>query len=209
MTAQTQTQDVLLTSVRAFIEATAAKQPTPGGGSVAGVVGGLAVALGEMALNFTKGKKKFAEHEAVHAHLSERLARAREMFAQLVYDDIQAYSMYQNASRMDAGTEKDQAAELALAAAINVPREMAKLALAVMEDLAGLVDKCNPYLISDLTAAAALAVAVVRLCDYNVGINTPNLTDRQAAQDIQTASKTDRQRADKLLQQIETDAAKH
>ena len=38
--------DVLSLSVREFAAATAAKTPTPGGGSVAGAVGAVGVALG-------------------------------------------------------------------------------------------------------------------------------------------------------------------
>ena len=49
--------------VKDFIAATAAKTPTPGGGSVAGAVGAMGVALGQMSLVFTQVKKKFAEHE--------------------------------------------------------------------------------------------------------------------------------------------------
>ena len=98
--------------------------------------------------------------------------------------------------------------QLALAAAVNVPREMTKLALALQDDLAALVDKCNPYLISDLTAAATLAAAVARLSDYNVKINIPQLTDRQAADDIGQASQADLDRADQTLRDIEQTAAK-
>ena len=60
-----ETIDLLSMTVRDFAAATAARQPTPGGGSVAGVVGALGAALGGMALAFTRGKKKFAEHEAL------------------------------------------------------------------------------------------------------------------------------------------------
>ncbi len=207
MTNEAAKSDVLAKSVREFIEATAAKTPTPGGGSVAGVVGGLAVALGEMALNFTRGKKKYAEHEEYYAHLGRRMEKARQMFDSLVADDIQAYGLYREASAMEAGDEKDKAMQLALAASTDVPRQTTKLALAVLGDLAAFVDKCNPYLISDLTAAATLAAAVTRLSDYNVAINTPWLDDKDAANDIRQASLTDLDKADAMRQQIEQAAA--
>ena len=59
----------------------------------------------------------------------------------------------------------------------------------------------------DLTASAALAVAAVRLSHYNVQINIPQLTDRQAAEDIGAASKADLDRAGELLSEIEQAAA--
>jgi len=201
--------DVLSASVREFAAAAAAKTPTPGGGSVAGVVGALGVALGEMSLNFTKGKKKYAEHEDYYAHLSRRLARARGMFQDLVGDDVQAYRLYQAATRREDGPEKDEAVQLATAAAIDVPRQAAKLAVAVLEDLKQFAPRSNPWLITDLLAAATLAVAAVRLSDYNVRINVPQVADRQQAGEVRQSSADDLARAEKLLAEIESAAAEH
>ncbi|MBN1555019.1 MAG: cyclodeaminase/cyclohydrolase family protein [Phycisphaerae bacterium] len=195
--------EMLRSSVQEFVAATAARQPTPGGGSVAGVVAALATALGEMSLNFTRGKKKFAEHEDFYAHLGARMEKTRGMFLTLIADDITAYGMYSRAMKLPEGPEKSDAEALALAAAIDVPREMAKLALALLEDLLSLSDKCNPWLVSDLIAAGTLAAAVTVLCDLNVRINAKNLSDTQAANDLRTASTADRNRAAELAKQIE------
>lgn len=195
-------KDILNDSVRDFISATAAKQPTPGGGSVAGVVASMAVSLGEMALNFTKGKKKYADVAEFHETVGRRLKKARNMFLDLVADDMQAFGMYCEANAMEDGPEKDEASALALAAAIDVPREAAKLALAVLKDLKELADKCNPWLISDLVAAAILASAAAGLCDLNVRINARNLTGQEQT-DILAASKADRETAAKLAAEIE------
>jgi len=195
--------EMLSMSVREFAAATAAKRPTPGGGSVAGVVGSLGVGLGEMALNFTKGKKKFAEHEEYYAHLGGRWAKAREMFQQLVCDDVAAFANYQEASRMDDSPEKDEAMQVAIAAAIAVPREAAKLSLALLADLRELADKCSKWLVSDLVASAALAEATCRLSDYNVRINVPSVSDAAAAADLRTASADDLARSVALREQIE------
>lgn len=203
MTSEQKDQDLLAQTVRQFIAATAAKQPTPGGGSVAGVVGALGTALGEMCLNYTRGKKAFAEHEEFYAHLGKRLERARGMFQDLVAEDAEAYQLYLNSVKMPEGSEREEASQLALAASIDVPREMAKLSLAVMADMAELAEKCNPQLISDLKAAAALAAATARLSHYNVLINTPHLTDKQATEDILAGSQSDVDRADALLKSIE------
>ena len=191
MTDDQKQPDLLSMTVRQFVAATAGKTPTPGGGSVAGVVGALAVALGEMALNFSIGKKKFADRAGEHQHLLSRFARAREMFQQLVADDIAAFTTYQEASRLPDGPEKDQAMEIATAAAIDVPREAAKLALAVLGDLETLAKMCNQHLISDLVAGAALCEAVSRLCDYNVRINVVNVRDRGAAEQLRSGSASD------------------
>ena len=189
--------------VKDFIAATAAKTPTPGGGSVAGAVGAMGVALGQMSLVFTQGKKKFAEHEDYYGHLADRLAKACQMFQDLVADDAKAYQLYQGASRQDDGPEKDEAVQLATAAAIDVPREAMKLALAVMDDMKELAGKVNPWLITDLMASATLLAAAVRLSDYNVRVNIPTLTDSAAAAEVKQSSADDLARAVTLLDEIE------
>jgi formiminotetrahydrofolate cyclodeaminase len=195
--------DILTLPARDFVSAVAAKTPTPGGGSVAGLVGSLGVALGEMALQFTRGKKKYAEHEPLHARLTQRFEHARRMFQDLIADDIAAFQFYQEASGQPDGPAKTEAVQLATAAAIAVPREMTKLALAIMEDLLELSTRSNPYLITDLMAGAVLSAAAIRLSDYNVRINVPQLADRQAAQEIRQSSTNDLARAQALLEAIE------
>lgn len=196
-------KDYLAKPVREFIAETAARSPTPGGGSVAGVVGALAAALGEMSLNFTRGKKKFAVHEEHYARLAQRLARVRGMFEDLVADDVTAYSLYQKATSLPDGPEKDEAAQLALAAAIDVPREAAKLAVALLGDLQDLADKCSRWLASDLLAAGALAVATVRLCDYNVRINAPALADAEQIAELRESSAGDVRQAVRIHGEME------
>jgi formiminotetrahydrofolate cyclodeaminase len=198
-----QPQDYLSLSVRDFVAATAARTPTPGGGSVAGVAGALGAALGHMALGFTQGKKKFAAHEPYYQHLAPRLAKFQTMFELLVADDVAAYRLYQDSTHLGDGPEKEQTVQLALAAATNVPRETAKTALALLEDLREFAPKCSPFLITDLLAAAALAATVARLSDYNVRVNAPNLADRAAAGEIHAASAADLQRATAVLAEIE------
>jgi formiminotetrahydrofolate cyclodeaminase len=191
----TPTPDILQSSVEEFVTAASAKTPTPGGGSVAGVVGALGVALGRMTLNFSIGKKALTEHEAYHAELAIRLETACDTMLDLVRYDIAAYQEYQQANRLPDGDDKTRAVEKATAAAIDVPRKTTKAALALLEDMKELAGKCNKWLITDLLAAGALAVAAATLSDYNVRINLPNMTDRAAAENLRNASRDDLARA--------------
>ena len=50
-------------SLNDFLNAAAAKQPAPGGGSVAALAGALAASMGEMVLNYSVGKKSLVAHE--------------------------------------------------------------------------------------------------------------------------------------------------
>lgn len=203
-------EDLLAIPVREFLARTAAKSPTPGGGSVAALVGALAAALGEMSLNFTRGKKKYAAHEAWYAELAGRLAAGRAGFEQLVADDVAAYGLYQSAAGLpDDDPTRAAAQAQALQAAIAVPRRAAQASLALLGDLRAFVDKCNPYLLSDLVAAASLAVATLRLSDYNVRINARQMADAAAARQLRQASRDDVRRGAELRDRIEQLAEAH
>ncbi len=196
-------QDILQQPVSQFLADLAAKRPAPGGGSVAGLVAALSAALGRMSLAYSRGKSALAEHEAVHARIQRRLETAGALAQRLIAEDIEAFGLYQQVRSMDDGPDKTQARRTALAAAINVPRELTKLALAVLDDLLALVDKTAAWLISDLQAGAALAVATVRLCEYNVETNAAGLDDTTAAGDLIAAAAADTRRADQRLAAIE------
>ncbi|MFW6132670.1 MAG: cyclodeaminase/cyclohydrolase family protein [Planctomycetota bacterium] len=200
-------ENLLELSVRDFAAATAERTATPGGGSVAGVVGALSAALGEMSLNFTRGKKKYAAHAEAHEKLAGRLVRARAMFEQLVADDAAAYRLYRDATKCADGPDRDEAVAVATAATIDVPREVAKLSVALLRDLKALAPTSNPHLITDLLGAATLAAATCRLCDYNVRVNLANVADRAAAEDIRRASAEDVAAADALRDELEVAAA--
>ena len=59
-----------------FVAATASRQPTPGGGSVAALAGALAAALAQMVAGLTVGRKKYA---AVDAEAQAILAEAENL----------------------------------------------------------------------------------------------------------------------------------
>src|SRR3954454_25286857 len=78
-------------TIDAFLTAAAAKQPTPGGGSVTALAGALAAAMGEMVLNYSVGKKSLAQFQPeLQAGLRE-LGRARGLLLQLMEEDQVAY----------------------------------------------------------------------------------------------------------------------
>lgn len=174
------TTDVLSLSVREFLERTGTRTPTPGGGSVAALVGALAAALGQMVARYTLGNAKYATHEpAVRIWLDE-LDRARHAFCALVEEDIAAYARFSAAIKAgtpDATVEKAQA----LATATAVPMEMAAVAGAVVARMDEMKDRCNRYLLSDLAAGAILCDAAAAAAVANVWANLKQFADREEA----------------------------
>jgi formiminotetrahydrofolate cyclodeaminase len=175
------------TTITDFLNATAAKQPTPGGGSVTALAGALAAAIGEMVLNYSVGKKELAQHQNdIKAGLSE-LTRARALLLGLMQEDQVAYEALTAARKLpDSSATKQKEFDVALVACIRVPQAMGATALAVLAEADRLVDKVNFHLLSDLAVCCELAMATVRSAGYNVRVNMPDLQDPRDRTQVQS-----------------------
>src|SRR2546423_386735 len=78
-------------TIQAFLDAAAAKQPAPGGGSVTALVGALAASMGEMVLNYSAGKKTLAAYEPELKRALKEFTKAREILLALMIEDQAAY----------------------------------------------------------------------------------------------------------------------
>lgn len=159
-----------------FLAHTAAKQPTPGGGAVAGLTGALAAALAHMVVNYSLNKKNLAQHQPLLEDAAKRLERARAMLLELADEDAAAYGLVNELTKLpESDPRRIEQLPAALRASVDVPLSVAACAtdlLRLMRDLAG---KSNAYLRSDLAIAAVLAEATARSAAWNVNINVPQL----------------------------------
>src|SRR6478672_1141937 len=81
----------LNTPVGEFLNAAAARQPTPGGGSITALVGALAASMGEMTINYSVGKKDLEAYQAKLKPALAELTRARQLLIQLMGEDQAAF----------------------------------------------------------------------------------------------------------------------
>jgi methenyltetrahydrofolate cyclohydrolase len=161
-----------------FLDGTAAKQPAPGGGSVAALVGALAAAIGEMVLNYSVGKKGLEAHQDELKSALAELHRARRLLLVLMVEDQTAYEALTAARKLpkdSAQWKSDYPA--ALLASIRTPEVIAATGGAILELADRLVDRVNYHLLSDLAVCAELAMATVRCGVCNVRVNRSELTD--------------------------------
>ena len=173
-----------------FLNAAAAKQPAPGGGSAAALAGALAAAMGEMVLNYSVGRKNLAQHEPQLKSALAELTRARALLLELMAEDQQAYESLTAAKKLpESSPTRKQDFDVALLASIRVPQAMGATALAILQLADGLVEKVNEFLLSDLAVCCELAMATVRCAFYNVRANLPEVIDPTDRQKIeQTAA---------------------
>lgn len=166
------------TSLSDFLDATAAKQPAPGGGSVAALCGALAASIGEMVLNYSVGKKGLESHQDEFRTVLAEMHRARQVMLGLMVDDQTAYEALNAARKLPKDSEQYRADfPAALAASIRTPEAIAVTAAAILDLAARLVDCANYFLLSDLAVCAELSMATVRCGIYSVRVNLPEVSN--------------------------------
>jgi len=155
----------------------AAKQPTPGGGAVAGVLLALSTALGNMVLAYSC-KKSLEEHHALHADCMRFLLASKDEAIELGDADAAAYEKVSVLWKLPEDDEtRIEQWDSALSDAIQIPLQTMELSQRILITLKTLHDKTNTMLSSDLAIAAILAEASSRAAYWNVRINTSQMTD--------------------------------
>jgi formiminotetrahydrofolate cyclodeaminase len=165
-------------TIAQFLDGTAAKQPAPGGGSVAALTGALSAAIGEMVINYSVGKKGLEAHQDDLKKLVAELRRARQVMVELIVEDQDAYQALTAARKLPQGsTERDAQLGPALLASIRAPEAIAATGASILGLCQQLVSIVNYYLLSDLAVCADLAMATVRCGIYNVRVNLASVED--------------------------------
>ena len=173
-------------SVNELLASLAAKQPTPGGGAVAGLLAGLSSSLGQMVLAYTEGKKKYAKYEAMLDESVSFFRKASQEAITLGNADADAYETLNVLWKLDKEDPKRIASwDDALANAIEVPFQTMQLSERVLTTINNLVGKTNAMLASDLVIAAILAEASARSARLNVEINLRQMEDGKERNSLQ------------------------
>ncbi len=154
--------------LRRFIELIAAREPTPGGGSVTAVTASFAASLVAMAARYSAQDVRSGKQLAADA---DRLASRA---AGLADADAVAYGRVLATSRATRGLAPDRRREQlgpALEAAAAVPLEVAEVGAETARLAARLVVEGNPNVRGDAATAVILAEAAARSAAQLVRIN--------------------------------------
>jgi formiminotetrahydrofolate cyclodeaminase len=165
-----------------FLGALAAGQSTPGGGGAAALTAAQAAALVSMVINFTIGKKKYAE---VEVEMQGYLVRSELLRIDLLAEvdaDAAAFDAVAATYGMPKETDGEKAArtaalQAALKHAAAVPFGVAEQALAVIELAHPVGAKGNSNVISDAACAVYLAYAALKCALVNVNVNLKFIKD--------------------------------
>lgn len=174
-----------------YLNDAAAGTPTPGGGSVSALAGALATTMASMSVNMTVGRPKFQEVEALLKEKGDSFLKARNELLELMHKDMEAYQGVLDAYKLPKSEPEEkkrrtEAIQKALKGATDVPLRLLRCSLAMLEDLAKIVDKVNPNLIGDIAVAAVLARAALQGGMINVKANLVYIKDEDLNKTIRS-----------------------
>ena len=177
-----------------YLEVLSSKAPVPGGGGASALAGALGNALGQMVVNLTVGKKKYAEVEEEMQEYLERLKNMQQEFLHLSDRDAEVFAPLAECYRLPSATpeekeHKETIMEEKLLDASMVPVEIMEKALELLEILDVLADKGSRMAVSDVGVAVQFTRTALLGAVMNVYINTKSMKNREKAEEINQNAK--------------------
>ena len=177
-----------------YLEVLSCKAPVPGGGGASALAGALGNALGQMVVNLTVGKKKYAEVEEEMQEYLERLKTMQQEFLHLSDRDAEVFAPLAECYRLPSATpeekeHKETVMEEKLLDASMVPVEIMEKALELLEILDVLADKGSRMAVSDVGVAVQFTRTALLGAVMNVYINTKSMKNREKAEEINQGAK--------------------
>jgi glutamate formiminotransferase/formiminotetrahydrofolate cyclodeaminase len=163
-----------------FLDALAAGTSTPGGGSAAAFSGAAAAGLVSMVARLTIGKKKYVEIESKMQAILTQAEALRSELTQAIQQDATSFEGVMSAYKLPKDTPEQQelrirTIEQATLHASQVPLEVARKVVQVLELAEQTIRLGNASALSDGASGAALARAALTGAGYNIRINAKNL----------------------------------
>ncbi|MBE5979442.1 MAG: cyclodeaminase/cyclohydrolase family protein [Paenibacillaceae bacterium] len=199
-------------TVSTFLEELSSKKPTPGGGGAAALGGAQGVALGEMVINLTLGKKKYADVEEEMQLLLVRLEEIRTEFLRLADEDARVFAPLAAAYGLPSGTEeekkhKEEVLETHLLAASLVPKNVMEQAVEAIKIMDILARKGSRLAVSDVGVGVSFLRTALLGAKMNVSINTKFMKQRETArqldQEASVLAETGRKLSDEIYENVE------
>lgn len=189
--------EIIDRSCRDFLADLAGPSPTPGGGGAAAFGSALGLALSQMVISLTSGKKKYARDEEELATLGQEAQNLREELLAQVAADAEAFAPLAAAYGLPANSEEEKAAktvrlgETGYQAAL-VPLRIMEKTYRALELACRISEIGSKIMISDAGCSLLFLEAGLKAASYNVQINLPLITDSATVKQLQ-------ERLDRLL----------
>jgi glutamate formiminotransferase / formiminotetrahydrofolate cyclodeaminase len=194
-------------TVRGFVAATGARTSTPGGGSVAALMGSLGAALGAMVGWLTYGRRKYEHLDGKMRAVIPPLIEIQEALLASVDRDTDAFNDYMDAIGMPAASpvereRREQAMMEGLKKATLVPLETMQLADRAWEPIIVIATWGQFSSRSDVLVGAKALEAAVYGAHKNVLINLADIADEEFNRDIKNQADALLSRAGEKLKEV-------
>ena len=168
-----------------YLEVLSSKAPVPGGGGASALAGALGNALGQMVVNLTVGKKKYAEvEEEMQKYLTD-LKNMQQEFLHFSDRDAEVFAPLAECYRLPSATLEEKEHK----DASMVPVEIMEKSLELLEILDVLADKGSRMAVSDVGVAVQFTRTALLGAVMNVYINTKSMKNREKAEEINQKAK--------------------
>lgn len=177
-------------SCRAFVEKLASAAPTPGGGGASALCGALGMALGNMVISLTLGKKKYADVQEEMEALQQKANDLQERLLGLMDEDAAAFTPLSKAYGLPKTTPEELALrervmEEALGTACGPPMAIMECCAQAMAFLEVIAAKGSVMAVSDAGAGMNLCLCAMESAVLNIYINTASMKDRDHAKRLE------------------------
>ncbi len=200
-------------AIKEFIDLLASKEPAPGGGSAAALVGSIGVALSSMVANLTIGKEKFKDKEELMKEIVQKNEKLQKELLELIEKDAEAFNKVADALKLPKNNpeEKEKRKEIlenALKEASLVPLEVMKKSLEALKILENTLGNSTPNAVSDIGVSALCLKSAIQSAWLNVKINLVSIRDKDFVYEIQRQAesllKDGIQLANRIYEEVES-----
>jgi len=168
---------------REFVAVLASKEPAPGGGGAAALVGAIGTALGNMVGALTVGKKKYAEVEDEIKALMAECDRLQDALLAQIDADAEGFLPLARAYSLPKDTpDREKILDDATVTACAAPMRIMELCCRALDAIEIFAAKGSRLAVSDAGCAAVSVKAALQAASLNVLINTKSLADRNIAE---------------------------
>lgn len=180
--------------IEEFIDDLSSSKPTPGGGSVAGLIGALSGSLNSMVYSLTVNKKSFealdGDRKKLILDFSEASNKFTEKALKLMEDDRKYFDKLMDCYKLpkdskDDKEKRNKSISEGTLLALKAPLKLAREAYDFYENIEIALKYGNKMLASDAICAAVLLHACIECAIVNVKVNLNSLRTLEVTKAIQ------------------------
>lgn len=193
-------------SLAQYVEEVSAPSAVPGGGSVSALAGALSCALSAMVCGLTVGKKKYSHVWEEMRQLRAACETSRRKLMKLAEEDSRAFEGVLKSRRAlkvrPDETARKEALRVAEMKAIEVPLEVCKESLKILDYSKLAAEKGNVNSVSDAGVSACMAHSALTGASLNVYINLGSIEDESRRGSIRSETEALRESGEKLFKEV-------